>query len=244
MDINDIEVLREDEIPEALRFNPEEEIARVEKGREKAASRLERSPSVIVNPTPAPAARIVVVPSAPAAPASTVARVFRPPKRTEVVSAPAELAGDRKALIQGYSDVSICNTLVNNAIGRAKVAASMLDEKHRQIILTEIRSAEMKNANAAHKGIRKVPLKRAVAIALKAEQWVYQAQAAAAKHANKEAQMCRRKLSGKHKLTKDEKDARYLKVYGVARPSKAERTRLTKERARAKRAAVVAAKRQ
>lgn len=241
MNINVDELLQLPDVgerPENEERAAEEDEVRHELARAKAQ---QRSNSVVLrsDPVPAPAAtRILPAPAASRA-------VFRSPvyQRNPDALPVARLSGDKATLIAGYQDVSICNTLANNAIGRAKVAASMLDEKHREIILSELRSAEMKNKNAAHKGIRSVPLKRAVAIALKAEQWVYQAQAAAAKHANKEAQACRRKLSGRHKMTKEEKDERYLKRFGVPRGTKGERTAAIKERARQKRAAVAAAKR-
>lgn len=206
------------------------------------------SPPTMLQTVPAPA-RVPPTQVKAAAQARKVLTVaervtqFQTPDRGPVVNKMAQLSGDRQTLIAGYKDVSICHTLANNAIARAQIAASMLDAKHRDIILSELNKAKLKNGNAKSRGIREIPLKRAVAIALKAEQWVYQAQAAAAKFANKEAKACRRKLSGRHHMTKKEKEARYLNVYGVDRGTKAERTEVRRQRNKMKRDAISAAKR-
>lgn len=222
--------------------------------KEKGEKKENRVVLTKIDETPAPAPSAAAAAAAPAKEEAvkkanktmTLAERFQkyqPLERGPVVNRAAQLSGDRKILIQGYKDVSICNTLVNAALERAKIAASMLDDEHKGIVLTKLRKAEMKSRNASHAGIRQVPLKKAVAIALEAEQWVYQAQAAAAKFANKEAKACRRKLSGRHKMTKEEKDARYLHLHGVPRGTKAERTAMIKERARIKRQKIAAAKR-
>lgn len=138
-------------------------------------------------------------------------------------SAPVRMVGDKSALIEGYKKVSLCHTLAAEAVARARAAAEILDPDHRDQIIGMLQVAGLTNANATSRKLKRIPLKRAISIATKAERWVYQQQAAAAKHAAKEARQCARKLSGRHKLTTAEKNERYQRRYGIARGTKGER---------------------
>lgn len=138
-------------------------------------------------------------------------------------AAAVRLVGDKQSLIAGYQKVSLCHTLAAEAVQRARAAAEILDPDHKEQILGMLQLAGLTNANATSRKLKRIPLKRAISIATKAETWVYQQQAAAAKHAAKEARKCLSKLSGRHKLTMEEKRERYQRRYGVARGTRADR---------------------
>ena len=138
-------------------------------------------------------------------------------------AAAVRLVGDKQSLIAGYQKVSLCHSLAAEAVQRARAAADILDADHREQILGMLQVAGLTNANATSRKLKRIPLKKAISIATKAETWVYQQQAAAAKHAAKEARKCLSKLSGRHKLTMEEKQARYQRRYGVARGTRSER---------------------
>lgn len=133
------------------------------------------------------------------------------------------MAGDKKALAKGYAAVSLCNVLAKEAIQRALAAAEILDKDHSDQIMAKLRLAGLTNANAASRRMKDIPLKKAISIATKAETWVYQQQAAAAKHAAKEAKRCLSKLSGRGKLSAAEKATRYQARFGVARGTRTDR---------------------
>lgn len=154
--------------------------------------------------------------------------------RRHEVGAPA-LQGDRKSLIAGYKENSLCNTLLGDAIERCYQAMEILDEQHADIIMARLKKAALKSGSAKRAGFRDIPFKKAVSIALQAEAYVYQAQAAAAKSMAKGVKRCRHNIAGRRKLTKEEKDARYLKTYGIARGTKSERAERNRLAAKAKR---------
>ena len=137
--------------------------------------------------------------------------------------------GDKSSLVAGYREISLCHAIHKTALERAEIAAQMLDEDHRNQINAMIMKAGMKRGNASHADLREMSTKRAMAIASQAEMWVYQAQAAAAKHAAKQAKLCKHQLSGRRKLTREEKERRYTRgknaerYKGQPRGSRAER---------------------
>ncbi len=138
--------------------------------------------------------------------------------------------GDKKLVIQGYKEGSLCNTLVLDALQRAYAAIELLDPVHASIIRARLAKAGISNANASHVGVRDITFKKAVSIAIQAEKWVYQAQAAAAKSMAKNAKHCLHNLAGKRRRTREEKEDTYMKKYGVARGTRTERAqrKLTK----------------
>ena len=131
--------------------------------------------------------------------------------------------GDSKLVLAGYKQTSLCNTLVSDALQRAYMAIDLLDKDHAQIIRARLAKAGITNSNASHIGEKDVTFKKAVSIASQAEQWVYQAQAAAAKSMAKHSKRCAHNLAGRPRLTTEEKEKRYLKRYGVPRGSRTER---------------------
>ena len=128
-----------------------------------------------------------------------------------------QLVGDKKNLVAGYKENSLCNTLVGDAVDRAFLAMRLLDRKHADIIETRLKKAGIKNANASHAGSKEITFKKAVSIALQAERWVYEAQAAAAKSMVKESGRCLHNLAGRRKRTVEEKEQAYEKRYGKPR---------------------------
>jgi hypothetical protein len=132
--------------------------------------------------------------------------------------------GNKAVVVAGYKERSLCHTLVNDALQRAYAAMELLDPTHANIIRARLTKAGVKNSNANHADMKAITFKKAVSIALQAEKWVYQAQAAAAKHMVKDSKHCLHNLAGRRKRTKEEKEETYLKKYGVARGSKAERS--------------------
>lgn len=166
-------------------------------------------------------------PIGPAMPAYLIAK--REAKRTELQTGGerVHLVGDKNALIVGYKENSLCNTLVADALQRSYLAMKLLDQKHADIIAARLAKAGVKNANASHHGSREVTFKKAVSIALQAERWVYQAQAAAAKSMAKQSKQCLHNLAGKRKRTTAEKDAMWAKTHGgQARPDRTARAAL------------------
>lgn len=133
------------------------------------------------------------------------------------------LAGDKKDIIKGYKSMALCNQLVYDALQRAELAATMLDKEHSRIIMARLAKAGLTSANAAHQDLKEITFKKAVSIALQAERWVYEAQAAAAKHMVKESKHCLHALAGKRKLSKEEKDARWAAQGKGARGTKTDR---------------------
>lgn len=134
-----------------------------------------------------------------------------------------KLAGDKKQLIVGYKQNSLCSTLVNDAVERALMATEILDSKHADIIRARLQKAQMKNGNASHAGSAQISFKKAASIALQAERWVYQAQAAAAKSAAKQSKHCLHNLAGRRKRTKEEKEETYRNRYGMERGERVQR---------------------
>lgn len=147
--------------------------------------------------------------------------------------------GDRKTIYQGYEATSTCAMIQQGVLARVAQAEGVLDRTH----ATKLEEAAANLSRSRTGKFRTIPIKKAIALAVKADEWVYQAQAAAAKKAKFSARKCRRELLGRAKLSKTEKEARYLKRFGVPRPPmKADRTLATNARARAKRQRVAEAK--
>lgn len=131
--------------------------------------------------------------------------------------------GDTKLVLQGYKEASLCNTLVADALQRAYMAIELLDNDHAKIIRARLAKAGITNASASHVGEKDITFKKAVSIASQAEQWVYQAQAAAAKSMAKHSKRCAHNLAGRPRLTTAEKEARYMKRFGVPRGTRTDR---------------------
>jgi len=182
----------------------------------------------VFGPTPLPEMRPTQVqlysrPIGPALPASIIAA--REAKRTELLTGRerVHLAGDKQSLIVGYKNNSLCNTLVQDALERAYMAIQLLDKKHADIVTARLAKAGVKNSNASHHGSRDISFKKAVSIAIQAERWVYQAQAAAAKSMAKQSKECLHNMAGKRKRTTEEKAAAYEKRYGKPRGDRTQR---------------------
>lgn len=133
------------------------------------------------------------------------------------------LAGDKKQLVAGYKENSLCNTLVQDCLNRAYLATQLLDPAHARIVLARLAKAGVKNANANHADTKEISYKKAVSIALQAERWVYEAQAAAAKSMVKESKRCLHALAGKRRRTTAEKEAAYEKRGKGPRGTRTER---------------------
>lgn len=162
------------------------------------------------------------------------------PSRTLVVRrelAAPRPAGDKQLVLAGYKENSLCNTLVADALQRAYMAIELLDKDHAKIIRARLAKAGVTNGNASHVGEKEITFKKAVSIALQAEKWVYQAQAAAAKSMAKHSARCAHNLSGRARLTTEEKERRYMKRYGVARGTRTERAMRKHQKAAAELAA-------
>lgn len=138
-------------------------------------------------------------------------------------SRPSTHLGDKKIVLQGYKENSLCSTLVSDALQRAYMAMELLDKEHAKIVRARLAKAGITNSNASHVGEKDITFRKAVSIASQAEQWVYQAQAAAAKSMAKHSKSCAHNLSGRPKLTVAKKEARYRKRYGVDRGTRTER---------------------
>lgn len=133
------------------------------------------------------------------------------------------LAGDKKDLIVGYKANSLCNTLVQDCLDRAHMAVKLLDQRHAQIVLARLAKAGVKNSNASHADMKEISYKKAVSIALQAERWVYEAQAAAAKSMVKESKRCLHALAGKRRRTTEEKATVYRTRTGEERGTRTDR---------------------
>lgn len=131
--------------------------------------------------------------------------------------------GDKKMIIHGYKEMSLCKTLVSDALHRAYAAIELLDPVHANIIRARLAKAGVTGANASHANVKEITFKKAVSIALQAEAWVFQAQAAAAKHMVKESKSCLHNLAGKRRRTREEKEAAYQARYGMERGTRSER---------------------
>lgn len=140
-------------------------------------------------------------------------------------------SGDRRQVLRNFEHNSFCNIVSNDALRRIQQAIPMLDAKHASIIQAKLAKAGLTTANASHVDRRQISFKKAASIALLAERWVYQAQAAAAKSMAKKTKRCQHEIAGRRKRTREEKEAAYLARYGVPRGTKAERT--ARKRARA-----------
>jgi len=220
-----------EEVRQAYYSEREREARRAEKAYKQAQEArdlpMENIPVVSLVPTPAPAQteRMVVV---------------QEPKvkyRNNYLGTGgvAVSLGDKTDLVRGYKRTSLCHTLVEDAVERARLAMRILDAKHASIIDAKLKLASVKSRGASHADLQdEIPFQKAVSIALQAERWVYQAQAAAAKHAAKESKHCLHRLAGKRRRTKEEKEATYLKRYGTERLSKAARTAINRQNAKQK----------
>lgn len=133
------------------------------------------------------------------------------------------LAGDKKELVAGYKANSLCNTLVQDCLNRAYLAVQLLDHAHARIVLARLAKAGVKNGNASHADTKEISYKKAVSIALQAERWVYEAQAAAAKSMVKESKRCLHALAGKRRRSTAEKEAAYEKRGKGPRGTRTER---------------------
>lgn len=165
----------------------------------------------------------------PAIPPSLVQKLRNRKQGYTVPRGALQLVGDKKALVSGYKENSLCNALVADALHRAFLAMQLLDEKHADIIKARLAKAGVKNANAAHASSKDITFKKAVSIALQAERWVYQAQAAAAKSMAKESKHCLHNLAGHRKRTREEKEATYQQRYGKPRLDRSARAIRKKE---------------
>lgn len=131
--------------------------------------------------------------------------------------------GDSSLVLAGYKKTSLCNTLVGDALERAYMAIDLLDKDHAEIIRARLAKAGITNRNASHVGEKEITFKKAASIASQAEQWVYQAQARAAKAMAKHSKRCAHNIAGRARLTTEEKEKRYMKRYGVARGTRSDR---------------------
>lgn len=123
----------------------------------------------------------------------------------------ASYSGDRSVIVAGYKNLSLCNMITRDCIDRAYAAIPLLDENHATIIQAKLMKAGISNANASHVSQREISFKKAASIALQAERWVFQAQAAAAKSMVKENKRCQHNIAGKRRRTTEEKEATYAK---------------------------------
>lgn len=153
----------------------------------------------------------------------TVAMYQGDAARRGVVTRTRPSLGDKKIILQGYKANSLCNTLIHDAMQRIYAALQLLDPVHAGIIQARVAKAGLKNSNASHADVKGITFKKAVSIALQAERWVYQAQAAAAKSMVKESKQCLHNLAGKRKRSTEEKEAAYSARYGVPRGTRKER---------------------
>jgi len=135
----------------------------------------------------------------------------------------AAFSGDKQMILSGYKSYSLCNMITRDAVERAYAAVALLDDEHANIIKARLMKAGISNGNASHVSQKEITFKKAVSIALQAERWVYEAQAAAAKSMVKESKHCLHKMAGKRRRTVDEKEATYAAKYGIPRGTRKER---------------------
>lgn len=170
-------------------------------------------------PAPAPAAEAAPPVAPPRAPEAQIIELATPgvQRRSNALSLrhkPLQLAsysGDRTMIVAGYKDMSLCNMITRQAIERAYAAIPLLDASHAQVIQARLTAAGLTNRNASHISQKDITFKKAASIALQAERWVYQAQAAAAKSMVSENKRCLHALAGKRRRTTEEKEATYAK---------------------------------
>jgi len=190
-----------------------------EQARERRAKIVEKQESRMAQTSPPAPAAVAAAVKAEEKMEETKAMVVK--KRPNALYATgrerASFAGDKQSLVAGYKDASLCNTLVRDALQRAYMAIEILDDVHANIIRARLSKAGVKNANSTKGGFTEISFKKATSIALQAEAWVYQAQAAAAKSMVKEASRCRHALVGKRRRTTKEKEDTYRERYGMER---------------------------
>lgn len=119
--------------------------------------------------------------------------------------------GDKQSVVANYKDLSLCHQVTQDAVERAQMAMQILDKPHADAIEALLKKASVKNRNAKSAGSKPISFKRAASIALRAERWVYQAQAAAAKRMVKESKKCLHAMAGRPKRSTAEKEATYAK---------------------------------
>lgn len=119
--------------------------------------------------------------------------------------------GDKQVVVANYKDLSLCHQVTLDALNRAEMAMQILDVKHANAIKALINRAMAKNKNAKGAGTKPISFKKATSIALRAERWVYQAQAAAAKHMVKESKKCLHDMAGRPKRSTADKITTYAK---------------------------------
>lgn len=107
--------------------------------------------------------------------------------------------GDTQAVVANYKDLSFCVQATEDAIQRAEMAMKILDKPHADAIAALLMKASTKKSGAKHPGGRDISFKKATSIALKAERWVYQAQAAAAKQMVTQSKRCLHEMAGRRK---------------------------------------------
>lgn len=180
------------------------------------------NPEVVViaaPPAPAPAAAAAAPAAQPDANDRAMVEIATPgvSRRRDILALRgqkpmlASYSGDRSVIVAGYKNLSLCNMITRDCIDRAYAAIPLLDENHATIIQAKLMKAGISNANASHVSQREISFKKAASIALQAERWVFQAQAAAAKSMVKENKRCQHNIAGKRRRTTEEKEATYAK---------------------------------
>ena len=173
--------------------------------------------------TPAAAGTIQPVFQQPAISAMTVPVLTSSEARSQglVKKRERELAppkfGDKEVVLTDYKKHSLCATLTNDALERIRIAVHLLDEDHANQILGRLNKAGVTRANASHVSHKDISYRSAISIALQAERWVYQAQAAAAKAMVKETKKCLHNMAGHRKPSRAQKESTYMTKYGVER---------------------------
>lgn len=119
--------------------------------------------------------------------------------------------GDTQTVVANYENLSLCNQVTEDALKRAHAAMQILDKEHASAIAALLDKASNKSRNASHPGKRPITFKKAASIALKAERWVYQAQAAAAKQMVTKSKKCLHDMAGRRRRTTEEKERTYAK---------------------------------
>lgn len=214
---------------DVLKRYPKEQVRAYEKAYEKMINEVRRARAATPMATPAQQAAIAeqIMDDAQENAVIQYNAPIGPARPSRALIARQELSrpkmGDTKLVLQGYKETSLCNTLVADALQRAYMAIELLDKDHAKIIRARLAKAGITNANASHVGEKDITFKKAVSIAAQAEQWVYQAQAAAAKSMAKHSKRCAHNIAGRPRLTTAEKEARYMKRFGVARGTRTDR---------------------
>lgn len=147
---------------------------------------------------------------------------------------PSNKIGDAQAISLNYHQASTCSVLRNDALARVQRAYPLLDPTHAEKIKEMVNKARLSKTGKP----KEISLNKAVSISLQCDQWIYQAQAKAAKTANREVDKCRRALSHRHRQSKAEKDAAYLARYGKVRLPKGVRQQNNRQLAQAKTRAI------